>query len=83
MKELLGKLEQKLTLLVGNNKKLQAENATLKSQLKSLGEEKGQLETSLLKEHGNMDNMVKEKDSIKDVIESLLENINKLESAKE
>jgi len=30
-----------------------------------------------------MDNMVKEKDSIKDVIESLLENINKLESAKE
>ena len=83
MKELLGKLEQKITLLVGNNKKLQAENATLKSQLKSLGEEKGQLETSLLKEHGNMDNMVKEKDSIKDVIESLLENINKLESAKE
>lgn len=83
MKELLEKLEKRVACLINKSKKLREEKAKLESKLQTLKADKGKLEDSLLKEHGNVDNLVKEKGSIKGAIGALLENIDALESSKE
>ena len=83
MKQVLEALEKKINKVIENSNKLRKENKGLIAQLKAVQEEKDQMEKTILKEHTSNDNLVKEKDSIKVAIESLLENISKLEISKE
>ena len=79
----LEELEKKVLDLIESNKQLQGQVDTLKKENSILKETNSGLESTLLKEHKNIDLLSKEKEVIKGTIESLLKTIDKLENVKD
>jgi chromosome segregation ATPase len=81
--EQLTDLKKKILTLLENHKVLKEECEALKKERQSLKESNVKLENLLLKEHGTVDGLTKEKDAIKVAIEHLIESIDKLAAAKQ
>lgn len=80
--EHITELKKKVLNLLDVNKKLKEECESLKKSSLSLQESNAKLESLLLKEHGTVEGLSKEKDAIKIAIENLIESIDKFASAK-
>ena len=79
----LEELEKRISSILEANTKLRADVQAHFSEEKTLRDANSKLEEAILKEHGSVDELTKEKDAIKIAIEALLKNIDKLEELKD